>query len=42
MIHSLKVGRANVFVIQEEKTIIVDTGPLRKALFYFNLSTNLA
>lgn len=30
MIHSLKVGQANVFVIQEEKTIIVDTGPLRK------------
>lgn len=30
MIHSLKVGKANVFVIQEEKTIIVDTGAPKK------------
>ncbi|MFP7224495.1 MBL fold metallo-hydrolase [Priestia filamentosa] len=33
MIHSLKIGRANVFVIQEEKTIIVDTGSPKKSDF---------
>lgn len=33
MIHSLKVGRANVFVIQEEKTIIVDTEAPKKSAF---------